>query len=179
MDSRELTLKKTENIPLGIVGAFLFSLIGGAMWFILYQLGFFVELSGIVLALCAYRGYVMFSKGANPIGLSIAALVSLLVLLTAWFLSINLDVYEDHVKWYIEGVLDAPISYIDALEITPRYLVDDDLTMYYLKPLIGGIVLSLIVWILPIKNAFSKVIRERKEKHTASAATAEPDNIGK
>lgn len=165
MDERELKLKKTENIPLGIIGAFLLSLIGGALWFILYQLGFFVELSGIVLSLCAYRGYVIFSKGSNPVGLLGAALISVGVLLAAWFLSINLDVYEDHVKWYIEGVLDAPISYVDALEITPRYLADDKLTMYYLKPLIGGVALALIIWILPIKNAFSKVIRERKERH--------------
>lgn len=182
MNEGNLRLEKTENVPLGLVGAFLFSLIGGTLWFILYQLGFLVELSGIVLSLCAYRGYVIFSKGSNPIGLIASVLISLFVLLAAWFLSINLDVYEDHVKWYIEGVLDAPISYVDALEITPRYLVDDDLTMYYLKPLIGGVILSLIVWILPIKNAFTRTILEKRAKHAKKhdiAASTRPANAEK
>ena len=37
-----------ENMLAGIVGAFLFSLVGGALWFILYLVGFIAGISGLV-----------------------------------------------------------------------------------------------------------------------------------
>jgi hypothetical protein len=51
-----------ENVLAGIVGAFLFSLVGGALWFILYMVGFIAGISGLVGVVCAVKGYSFFSK---------------------------------------------------------------------------------------------------------------------
>ena len=47
--------QERENVLFGIVGAFLFSLVGGALWYVLYQVGFLAGVSGIVGVICAIR----------------------------------------------------------------------------------------------------------------------------
>ena len=153
--------EKKGCILLGIIGAFLFSLVGGILWFFLYQLGFFVEFSGIITAICAYRGYLLFAGKNHVAGVLLALVISFCVIVMAWFLSINFDVYTDHIKWYNEGVLDDPVSYIEALSITPKYLVDDDLQLYYLKPLLSGFLLCAIGWILPIRSLIGSLRESR------------------
>ena len=54
--------KIRENVVAGIVGAFLFSLAGGILWFLLYLMGFVAGISGLVGAVCAVKGYSVFSK---------------------------------------------------------------------------------------------------------------------
>lgn len=46
-----------ENIPAGIVGAFLGSLIGAACLILLSRLGYVAALSGVVMGLCSLKGY--------------------------------------------------------------------------------------------------------------------------
>ncbi|MCI5512677.1 MAG: hypothetical protein MR471_00975 [Clostridia bacterium] len=54
MDQNQLPLspqiadEPQENVFAGAVGAFLFALAGGIVWFILYLLGFLAAISGIV-----------------------------------------------------------------------------------------------------------------------------------
>ena len=50
-----------ENVLSGIVGAFLFSLIGGILWFVLYQIGYLAAISGLVGVICAVKGYTFFA----------------------------------------------------------------------------------------------------------------------
>ena len=49
--------KKRENVPAGIVGAFLGSLIGVACAVLIGQLGYVASISGLVMAVCALKGY--------------------------------------------------------------------------------------------------------------------------
>ena len=51
-----------ENVIAGIVGAFLFSLVGGALWFLIYMFGFIAGISGLIGAVCAIKGYAIFAK---------------------------------------------------------------------------------------------------------------------
>ncbi|MBO5767302.1 MAG: hypothetical protein J6R49_02135, partial [Clostridia bacterium] len=53
---------KQENVLAGIVGALLFSLAGGIVWFLLYQIGFLAAISGIIGVVCAIKGYAIFGK---------------------------------------------------------------------------------------------------------------------
>ena len=46
----------SENVIAGIVGAFLFSLVGGALWFVLGMIGIIASISGLVGAVCAMKG---------------------------------------------------------------------------------------------------------------------------
>ena len=53
---------KEENFVAGLVGAFLFSLAGGIVWYLLYQIGFIASISGIIGVVCAVKGYAVFGK---------------------------------------------------------------------------------------------------------------------
>lgn len=50
-------VKKRENIVAGAVGAFLGAMLGGACIVMLGQLGYVAALSGMVMAVCALKGY--------------------------------------------------------------------------------------------------------------------------
>ena len=56
------TVEMKENILAGAVGAFLFSLVGGILWFVLYQIGYLAAISGLVGVICAVKGYTFFAK---------------------------------------------------------------------------------------------------------------------
>ena len=42
------TLNDNGKILPGIIGAFLFSLVGGILWFVLYQIGYVASISGLI-----------------------------------------------------------------------------------------------------------------------------------
>ena len=60
-----------ENVVAGVVGAFLFSLVGGVLWFLLYQMGYIAAISGFIGIICAMKGYSFFSKGESKKGIII------------------------------------------------------------------------------------------------------------
>ncbi len=56
----ELERKKPrDNVIAGIVGAFLGSLIGVACIVVINKLGYVSAISGVVMAVCAIKGYAM------------------------------------------------------------------------------------------------------------------------
>ena len=64
------TIETRENTAAGIVGAFLFSLVGGILWFVLYQVGYLAAISGFVGVICAVKGYTFFSKAKKESALT-------------------------------------------------------------------------------------------------------------
>lgn len=80
----ELTREKKENVFLGIIGALLFSLAGGIVFFLLNQAGIIASISGFVAVWAAFFGYGLFSGNKDSIkGIIIAAIASVLVMLIA------------------------------------------------------------------------------------------------
>jgi hypothetical protein len=63
--------QKQENVVAGIFGALLFSLAGGIIWFLLYQIGYLAAISGIVGVICAIKGYGIFGKRESVKGVII------------------------------------------------------------------------------------------------------------
>ena len=47
---------REENVLFGVVGAFLFALVGGALYYILYQIGYLAGISGLIGVICAIKG---------------------------------------------------------------------------------------------------------------------------
>ena len=83
-----------ENVVAGIVGALLFALAGGVIWFVFYLLGFIVGISGLVGAICAIKGYSIFAKKESIKGIVISVVISLLIIVLAWYLCLAYDVCE-------------------------------------------------------------------------------------
>ncbi len=96
MVTHEKTADQTveENRVAGSVGAFLFALAGGAIYFVLWQVGYVAAISGLIAVVCAMKGYELFAKKESRFGIIISVVMSVLVISIAWYLCLSLDVYQ-------------------------------------------------------------------------------------
>ncbi len=94
-------IEQKENVLLGIIGAFLFSLVGGVLYIVLSWVGFIAAISGFVAVFCAIKGYSFFGKKESKKGVIISVIVSAIVLVIAWYLGFCIDMinaYEEALK---------------------------------------------------------------------------------
>lgn len=133
-----------ENVVAGIVGAFIFSLAGGVVWFVLYLLGFVAGISGLIGAVCAVKGYTIFAKKESVKGVVIAVVMALLVMVLAWYFCLAYDICEVHKYWYENGEIDYTITFAEAMQISPLYLADAEIGPLYLKDLGIGLLFCVI-----------------------------------
>ena len=128
---------KQENVLAGAVGAFLFSLAGGLAWFGLYQIGFLAGISGILGIICALKGYAIFAKKESIKGVVISVIMTVIVLIIAWYLCVALDVCEAYKMWYEQGEVDFTLTYGESVAVAYLFLFDSATWGYWLDLLIG------------------------------------------
>ncbi len=133
-----------ENVVAGIVGAFLFSLAGGVLWFVLYLFGFVAGISGLVGAVCAIKGYSVFSKKESVKGIVISVVIALLVMVLAWYLCLAYDVWTAHNDWFEEGYIDYTLTYFEAVQASGFYLEDPEIGPAYFGDLVIGLLFCVI-----------------------------------
>ena len=133
-----------ENVVAGIVGAFLFSLAGGVLWFVIYLFGFIAGISGLVGAVCAIKGYSIFAKKESMKGIVISVIISLLVIVAAWYMCFAYDIYTAYQEWFAAGEIDFTLSFADSVYNVPYFLSDSEIGPAYIKDLIIGLVFCII-----------------------------------
>lgn len=127
-----------ENVIAGFVGAFLFALIGGALYFIVYRFGYIAGICGLVTVVLAMFGYGLFSGNkASVKGKVIAIIISILVIVLAEYLSLSYEIYDAYKA-------DIPLTFFDAVQMTPDFLTDSDVMMAFLKDLGVALVLGAV-----------------------------------
>ncbi len=82
------------NIAGGIVGALLGGMIGIAVWVLIYQLGYISGLAGLVMVVCAFKGYELLGDRINKVGITLCILLSLLMVPLAEQLSLAIEIYN-------------------------------------------------------------------------------------
>lgn len=147
---------KSENVLAGIVGAFLFALVGGVLWYVLYQIGFLAAISGIVGVICAIKGYSVFAKRESIKGVIISVIMAILVIVIAWYLCLSTDVYKAYQQWYAEGDIDYTVTFFEAVRVAHLFLGETEILLGYLADLGIGILLCIVGCIQPIANALRK-----------------------
>ncbi len=162
------TLRK-ENVLFGAVGAFLFALVGGVIWYVLYQIGILAGISGIIAVVCAIRGYAVFSKGESPKGVFIATVMAALVIALSWYFCLSMDVYEAYLKWYAIGEVDFTLTRWEAIANAWWFLLDPDIAFAYLKDLILGLLLCVVGCVAPVRNAVARAKLQEESAATFSA----------
>lgn len=130
--------EKKENVIAGFVGALLFSLAGGIVWFILYQIGFISAISGIVGVFCAIKGYSLFAKKESVKGIIIAIICSLAVIVFAWYLCIAYDVYNEY-----QELLHITVPFGDIFS-DPFAHITEEANSAYTTDLVMGIIFCVI-----------------------------------
>ena len=90
---------KKESIVMGIVGAFLGSLLGALCIIIVSQMGYVAALSGLVMAICTLKGYEMLGGKLTKKGIIIAILIMIVMTYAAdrldWAIVVAREFEED------------------------------------------------------------------------------------
>ena len=138
------------NLPAGVVGALLFSLAGVALWVLVNRLGYVAAICGLVLMVCAFKGYEKFGKKIDMAGIVVCVLVAIFMGLVSQYICIGMDIYE------VFGP-EFDITIIDALRSVPSFLLDPelDLVSAYAPDLILGYVFMALGSFSFIRNAIA------------------------
>ena len=163
-----------ENVIAGIVGAFLFSLVGGALWFLIYMFGFIAGISGLIGAVCAIKGYAIFAKKESVKGIIISVIIALLVIVLAWYFCLAYDVYTFYKEMYELGEIDFYFSFFESVQISHLFLTDPEVAPAYFKDLAIGILLCIVGGGSYVVNS----IKNTKRTGKSAPAPVEPGPIG-
>lgn len=147
---------KEENILAGIVGAFLFSLVGGILWYVLYQIGFIAAISGIVAVICAIKGYSFFSKRESVKGIIISSVIAFFVIVLAWYACLANDVFLAYKEWYQAGDIDYEVTFFEAVKGAYLFLEEPDIALAYLTDLGIGVLFCILGCVQPIRTALRR-----------------------
>ena len=142
-------IKVSENVALGLVGALIGALIGGASIIGLSQLGYIASISGVILAFCTLKGYALLAKGISTKGVILCAVLMLLTPFVADYLDWGILIYKELGAY--------GFTFAECLKLIPEFMADGTIEMgEYLKNL-GMIYLFVIMGgFYTVKNAFKK-----------------------
>lgn len=162
------TYETKENILAGVVGAFLFSLVGGILWFVLYQLGYLAAISGLVGVICAVKGYTVFAKTKNESKkcIVLSVIIAVLVLAISWYLCVAYDIYLAYQDWYAAGEVDFTLNFFESARAVPLFFEESEILIAYLKDLGFGLLFAALGVISYLSS------REKKNKRLAAEAAA-------
>lgn len=124
---------KQVNLPLGIVGAFVGSLIGVAVWVLIYKLGFIAGITGFVMSVCCFKGYEILGGRMDKKGVWIALVIAVIMLAAAEMVSLGLEIYDVYSEYYV-------MSIFDAMQMVPSFLTEGEIVASVVKDLAFGYV---------------------------------------
>ncbi len=167
--------EKRENFLSGLVGAFLFSLAGLAVYVLLYQIGILAWVSGFIATICAIRGYSFFAKGESKKGIIAATVISVLIMVVAWYICLSIDVYGAYQEWYANGEIDFTLTIFEAASSAYLFLSDPEIASAYLMDLLLSVLFCIGGSIGPAKNALNRIRLKQAmaEQQNAPVANAE------
>ncbi len=143
------------NILAGAVGAFLFSLIGVALYFVLYQLDIIAAISGLVMVVMANFGYGLFTKTKNKAsvpGLIISVIMAIIMIFLSEYLCLAYEIYDVFNDW--------GISFAEAFRAVPDFLEEPENSEAFVSDLIYAYVFGAIASVSYIIN----IVKARKNK---------------
>ncbi len=142
------------NIVSGVVGAFLFSIIGGILYFIVYQFGFIAGICGLAMFVLANFGYSLFAgtKNRNSVPGLVSSIVCMVIMVfLAEYLCVSYEIFRAY-------EMDN-ITFFDAVWATPQFLVEPDIRGPFINDLLFAYIFGVAASISNIKN----IIKARKE----------------
>lgn len=155
-NQKELKKRGSGNIIGGIIGALLGSLIGVATWVLIYQLGYISALAGLIMVICAFKGYELLGGRLNLVGIIITCVICIAMVLVAEQTCMAIEIYNAYSKY-------EALSFFEAFRIVPEFLKLEEVS--------GAVAHDLIIgYLLMIVGAFS-TIRQTFHKNAGKADT--------
>ncbi len=134
---------KTENMPLGMVGAMAGGLLGAVLWVLFSMLGKIVVMAGVLSAVSGYFAYKKLGRKISKKGLVLSLAVSFVFLLAGMYFALGADVF----RIFRDAGYD--ISFGQAFQWIPDYVSDNLGTVFFnnifgLIAYIGGAVICVL-----------------------------------
>lgn len=174
MNSNSTAVK--ENVLAGVVGAFLFSLVGGILWFVLYQIGYLAAISGLIGVICAVKGYTFFAKTKNESirCLVISIITTVVVLAISWYFCVAYDIYLAYQDWFAAGEVDFTYTFFESVQVVPYFFTDSEILVAYLKDLGLGLLFAGlgVIYYLSLREK-----RMKKQQAAEAAAKANEESM--
>lgn len=161
-----------EHVLAGVIGAFLFSLLGGGLYFLIYQLGFLAGICGLAIIALSVLGYQIFSGRKNSMkGVITAIIMMIIVIFLAEYLCVSYEIYS---VFQEEGYV---VSFFSIVRTMPEFLTDPDLLRAVVFDLVLAYLLSAVAAFTYIRNALKTSRAIKKTKEAASSAAVDPWEI--
>lgn len=137
---------KKENLVGGVVGALIGSLLGAASIILLSQLGYVAAVSGVIMAVCALKGYELLGGKLTKKGV----IISVVIMIVMTYVG-------DRVDWAIMIARELETDVFYGYRLLPLLLSEEviDMTSYVLE-LVLLYALLLVGAIPTIQNAMRK-----------------------
>lgn len=145
---QEYVKELPNNIPLGIIGGSLGSLIGVAVWMFVNYLGYISALCAILLVFCCIGGYKKFGGRINISGVIITSVIIIFMVFLANYLSLGISLYSEF--------KNIGASLLDCLSDIPELLQIAEIKSAFLKDL--GV--SYLFTVISAISIFSKTYKE-------------------
>ena len=177
MNNNSTFIKEQENTLAGGVGAFLFSLVGGILWFVLYQIGYLAAISGFVGVICAVKGYTFFAKTKNESVkcVVISSVITAVVLIISWYFCVAFDIYTVYQDMFAAGEVDFTYTFFEAVTVVPYFFAETEILIAYAKDLGIGLIFAVlgVVYYLSLREKRMKAAAAKAAAEAAVAASAE------
>lgn len=123
-------MKVISNLPMGLLGAFLASLIGVAAWVLVFQLGYISGFVGLLLLFCALKGYEKLGGCMDRKGAIAVAVLSLIMVFASLYLCYGIEIF----KVYQED----GFNIFQCLGAVPAVIEDNGLAGSFIRDLLIG-----------------------------------------
>lgn len=144
-NSDGVALNENGNIIAGVVGAFLFSLIGGLAYFLIYQLGIIAGISGLIIFVLANFGYNLFAKPSTKnsiVGLVVSIVMTIAVIYLAEYCCVAYALYDEFGKAFGS---DFTASFFDMFKAVPDFFAESsELKDAFIEDLVFAYVFAAI-----------------------------------
>lgn len=132
--------KGKESFVGGLVGAFLGSLVGVAAILLLSQLGYIAIASGVVMGVCATKGYELLGRKLSKKGIVVSILLMFVMTVFAHRLDWTIEVVKE-LHWPFSATFINMSSLVEDFNITRDYYTDLVLLLGF--TLVGAIPVTL------------------------------------
>lgn len=130
---------KKGNLITGIVGALLGALLGAVLWVVVSQLGYIAGIVGLVISVCAIKGFELFGGKLNVAGIIIIMVVVVGTIYFSNYFSYALMLHQEIVKSYGDVV-----TFSNSFQLLPELLKEPEISSSFYRDLIVGYLLTAV-----------------------------------
>ena len=149
MGSAPAEVKAPENVLLGLIGALVGAVLGGASIILLSQLGYIASISGFILAICTLKGYELLGKRLSKKGIVLCVILMIVTPFVA-----------DWIDWAIFLMKDYPeygLTLVDSCIMLGELMTEGYVDMFEYVKNLGMIYLFVILGAFgTLKNVLKK-----------------------